>query len=79
MEALRDTQYNLHLFGLRVNMLLAILMAVVAIALIIAIRIRKPARWMREPRSLQLEQEPAYEPQFEYLTDSETEEKEGEE
>ncbi|MBQ7971029.1 MAG: prolipoprotein diacylglyceryl transferase [Clostridia bacterium] len=68
MEPLRDTTYNLHIFGIRVNMVLAIAIAVFAIAALIVLYIRKPARFVRvkkEPESI----EAAYEKQFSYAVD----------
>ena len=72
MEPLRNADYNLHVFGLRVNMLLAILMAVVAIGMFIFIRLRKPERWMRKVVAEE-EAESSYERQFDYAVDGETE------
>lgn len=68
MEPLRDTTYNLHIFGIRVNMVLAIAIAVFAIAALIVLYIRKPARFVRvkkEPESIKS----AYEKQFSYAVD----------
>ena len=68
MEPLRDTTYNLHIFGIRVNMVLAIAIAVFAIAALIVLYIRKPARFVRvkkEPES----RKSAYEKQFSYAVD----------
>ena len=78
MEALRSTEYNLHIFGIRVNMLLAILLAVVAIGLLIYIRVRKPERLMRNVESSEEEKEVVYERQFDYASEREEELKEEE-
>lgn len=68
MEPLRDGAYNLRIFGLRINMVLAIVLAVAAIAVIVLIRLRKPAGLMitrtEEPQE-------AYEPQFDYAVEEE--------
>lgn len=65
MEPLRNSSYNLHIFGLRVNMLLAIFMALLAIGLIVYIRVKKPERLMRTvPRGEVMES--SYESQFDY-------------
>jgi phosphatidylglycerol:prolipoprotein diacylglycerol transferase len=78
MEALRSTEYNLHIFGIRVNMLLAILLAIVAIGLLIYIRVRKPERLMRNVESSEEEKEVVYERQFDYASEREEELKEEE-
>lgn len=70
MEPLRDTSYNLKIFGLRVNMILAIVMAVAAVALIVYVRVRKPAALMIDRADL-AEQGPVYEAQFGYAMDAE--------
>ncbi len=77
MEPLRDSAYNLHIFGLRVNMLLAILAAVVAIGLLVLIHLRKPARLMR----IQVEEteKSDYVPLFDYALDDDEEAEEMEE
>lgn len=70
MEPLRDTTYNLHIFGIRVNMVLAIAIAVLAIIALIVLHIRKPARFVRAKK----ETEPikaTYEKQFSYAVDDE--------
>lgn len=69
MEPLRDSSYNLRIFGLRVNMILAIVAAVAAIALIVYVRIRKPAALMIE-KTAPVEEGPVYEAQFGYAMDS---------
>ncbi len=75
MENLRDGAYNLHIFGLRINLVLAIVLAVVAIGLIVLIRVKKPARMMIERNVEEKEEKPAYEPQFDYAAEpAETEE-----
>lgn len=72
MEPLRDTAYNLHIFGIRVNMLLAIAIAVFAIAAIVVLYIRKPSRFVRVKKETELIK-PAYEKQFSYAVDEEVE------
>lgn len=70
MEPLRDTTYNLHIFGIRVNMVLAIAIAVLSIIALIVLHIRKPARFVRAKK----ETEPikaTYEKQFSYAVDDE--------
>ena len=78
MEALRDTTYNLHIFGIRINMLLAIGIAILAIVALIILYVRKPAQFIRVKKETEQET-PAYEKQFIYEIDneelSETEEK----
>ena len=68
MEPLRDTTYNLHIFGIRVNMVLAIAIAVFAIAALIVLYIRKPARFVRVKKETE-SIEAAYEKQFSYAVD----------
>lgn len=65
MEPLRNASYNLHIFGLRVNMLLAIFMALLAIGLIVYIRVKKPERLMRTVPGGEV-MESSYESQFDY-------------
>ncbi len=72
MEPLRDSAYNLHIFGLRVNMLLAILAAVVAIGLLILIHLRKPARLKRGEVQEEAEKSD-YVPLFDYAIENEEE------
>ena len=62
MEPLRDSSYNLMIFGLKVNLVLAILLAVFSIGMIILIRVKKPARFMIEKATSNAEEN--YEPQF---------------
>lgn len=69
MEPLRDGAYNLHIFGLRINMVLAIAAAVAAIALIIFVWIKKPVRLMILREKPEVESAPAYEPQFDYAVE----------
>lgn len=72
MEPLRDTAYNLHILGIRVNMLLAIAIAALAIAALVVLYIRKPARLVRarkEPEQMKS----SYEKQFLYAVDEESE------
>lgn len=78
MENLRDGAYNLHLFGVRINLILALVLAIVAIGLIVLVRIKKPGRLMIERTTEEKEQEkPAYEPQFDYAAEpAETEDTE---
>lgn len=71
MEPLRDASYNLHIFGIRVNMVLAIVAAVAAIALILFVRTRKPASLMIEKVSTTSEE--SYEKQFEYAIENDDE------
>ena len=68
MEPLRDTSYNLHIFGVRVNMLLAIVVALAAIAMLILLYVRKPARFVRVVKEVE-PTEPSYEKQFSYAVD----------
>ena len=70
MEPLRDSAYNLHIFGIRVNMLLAIAVAVIAIGLLIFIYVRKPVRLVRVRKKKEPDQ-PNYEKQFSYAVDPE--------
>ncbi len=72
MEPLRDTAYNLHIFGIRVNMLLAIAIAVLAITVLIILYVRKPARFVRVRKEPELVK-PAYEKQFLYAVEEEIE------
>ena len=72
MEPLRDTAYNLHIFGIRVNMVLALAIAVIAIAALFALYIRKPARFVRVKKETE-PVKPAYEKQFLYAVDDEYE------
>lgn len=71
MEPLRDSSYNLRIFGLRVNMILAILAAVAAIALIILARVRKPQAIMIDRKKTVEETAPVYESQFGYAMEEE--------
>ncbi|MBQ8894024.1 MAG: prolipoprotein diacylglyceryl transferase [Clostridia bacterium] len=70
MEPLRDTAYNLKIFGVRVNLVLAIVVAIAAIASIIVIRIKQPVvlmidgKYRKEPKAV-------YESQFDYAMNSE--------
>ena len=66
MEPLRDSAYNLHIFGIRVNMVLAILLAVAAIALFVILRVKKPEK-LRVLSVPQKEPVSNYEAQFEEL------------
>lgn len=70
MEPLRDTTYNLHIFGIRVNMVLAIAIAVLAIIALIVLYIRKPARFVCAKKETEVIK-PAYEKQFSYAVDDE--------
>lgn len=72
MEPLRDSAYNLRIFGLRVNMVLAIVAVLAALAALLLIYIKKPARLMliREADSQKLPKE-VYEAQFDYAMESE--------
>lgn len=79
MENLRDGAYNLHIFGLRINLVLAALAAVVAIALIILIRARKPQRFMLQREATKKDEKPGYEPQFDYAAEPEEEHPQAEE
>lgn len=77
MEPLRDTTYNLHIFGIRINMLLAIAIAVLAIAALIVLYVRKPARFVRAKKETEAKKT-AYEKQFTYaVNDEEFSEEEG--
>lgn len=78
MEPLRDATYNLHIFGLRINMLLAIAIAVVAIAALVILYVRKPARFACAKKEKEII-EPAYEKQFSYAVEVEELPEEGEE
>ncbi len=64
LEPLRDTQYNLHLFGVRINMVLAFASCAVAIILIIVFRIRSKS-FITAKKEVDVN----YEPQFESLMD----------
>ncbi len=77
MEGLRDTAYNLHIFGLRINMVLAIALAVLAVAALIFIYWKKPARLAIE-RIAKPDGESAYEAQFSYAVEETDEEPEEE-
>ncbi len=79
MENLRDVTYNLHIFGLRINLVLAALAAVVAIALIILIRVRKPQRFMIQREMAKNDEKPGYKPQFDYAVEPEEEQPQAEE
>lgn len=79
MENLRDVTYNLHIFGLRINLVLAALAAVVAIALIILIRVRKPQRFMIQREMAKNDEKPGYKPQFDYAVEPEEEQSQAEE
>lgn len=70
MEPLRDVEYNLHIFGLRINMVLAIVLAVVSLAALIFIWIKKPARLRLATLEAKADK-PQYEPQFDYALDEE--------
>ncbi len=70
MEPLRDVEYNLHIFGLRINMVLAIVLAVFAAACLAFIHWKKPARLMLA-EEIKAADEPQYEPQFDYAKDEE--------
>ena len=72
MEPLRDSSYNLMIFGVKVNMLLAILLAALSVAMIVLIRIKKPAKLMIIKESSA--EEELYEPQFAEVNDSVEEE-----
>ncbi len=76
MESLRDTSYNLHLFGLRINLVLAIAIAVIAIGLLIFLHIKKPSRLLREKAAEKMEAADAYQPQFDYVEEDELAEEE---
>lgn len=79
MENLRDATYNLHIFGLRINLVLAALAAVIAIALIILIRVRKPQRFMLQSATDKKGEKTVYEPQFDYAAEPEEEQLQAEE
>ena len=73
MEPLRDAAYNLKVFGLRVNMLLAIVVAALAIGALLWLYLKKPARFALSKK--EESQKSDYEPQFEYAKEvEETEE-----
>ncbi len=69
MEPLRDGAYNLHIFGLRINMVLAIAAALVAIILIVLVYIKRPERLMISRVKAEVETVPSYEPQFDYAAE----------
>ena len=64
LEPLRDTQYNLHLFGVRINMVLAFASCAAAIILIIVFRLRSKS-FITAKKVVDVN----YEPQFESLMD----------
>ena len=70
MEPLRLPEYNLHIFGLRINMVLAMALAVVSIALMMFIWIKKPARLAIAGRDNPLDEKKGYVPQFDYAAES---------
>ena len=72
MEPLRDAAYNLKIFGLRVNMVLAIVVAVLAIGALLWLHWKKPVRFVLAKKAL--EPEEVYEPQFDYAKDPKEEE-----
>ncbi len=73
MENLRDAEYNLHIFGLKINMVLAILLAVLAVGALLFIHLKKPAR-LAIVRNGAAKDEPAYEAQFTYANEENEEE-----
>ncbi len=72
MEPLRDGNYILGAGGLFFNQILAIVLAVVSIALIVLIYVKKPRRLMLPARTA----ESSYESQFEYAHKQEAEQEE---
>jgi len=75
MEPLRDSAYNLKIFGLRVNMVLAIVVALAALATLLWIYRKKPARLMLSKNTEAGEESPkkGYEAQFDYAMEAEDE------
>ena len=73
MEPMRDAAYNLKIFGLRVNMVLAIVMAVLALAAFIILHLKKPARFALPKRKEKAKPEEKYQPQFDYAKEEDEE------
>ncbi len=71
MEPLRLPEYNLHIFGLRINMVLAMVLAAVSIGSLIFIWIKKPARLALV--TAEEKEEDKYVPQFDYAVEAENE------
>lgn len=68
MEPLRAEQYNLEIFGVQVNTVLAILIAVVSIGALVYIHVKKPQRLVRVVKAEETEN--SYERQFDYAMES---------
>ncbi len=73
METLRDAEYNLHIFGLKINFVLAITVMVLAIAALAFLYIKKPLRLaiVREAKDTDGSK---YEAQFSYAVESDDQE-----
>ncbi len=68
MEPLRDTEYNLHIFGLRINMLLAIVLALLAVGGLVFIWLKKPER-LKIAVAGAVSRNESYTPQFDYAVE----------
>lgn len=64
LEPLRNTEYNLHLFGVRIMMILAFVLCAAAIAAIIVLRRKSPGYIVSTAMTPKEEQEKNYEKQF---------------
>lgn len=74
MEPLRDAQYNLHLFGVRIMMVLAFVLCIASVIAIIILR-KRSSGYVSVKAAAELKAEPEYETQFDSLRE-ETEEDE---
>lgn len=66
MEPLRDSQYNLHLFGVRIMMVLAIALCIASVIAIIILR-KRSSGYVSVKAAAELKSEPVYETQFDSL------------
>lgn len=69
MEPMRDVAYNLHIFGLRINMVLALALALVSFGALVFVWVKKPARL--KLAVAKAEDKPQYVPQFDYAVHEE--------
>ncbi len=69
MEPMRDVAYNLHIFGLRINMVLALALALVSFGTLVFVWVKKPARL--KLAVAKAEDKPQYVPQFDYAVNEE--------
>ncbi len=71
MEPLRDSTYNLKIFGLKINMVLAIVAAALSIGCLLYLRIKKPACLLLAAKPAETGPQISYEDQFGYAVAAE--------